>query len=224
MSKPDLDPVPKSRPIIFGAHGVNAILDHRKSQTRRVIKLDYSIDWELVYFKDELAGFHNAREYLDDVFKCPFGKIGDLLWVRETFWDRGCFQATGELTKTGRPELEFISNNCGYVYHANEQPMICHQAKSLGQMGWHKRPSIFMLRRASRINLEITDIRVERLHEMSERDAEAEGVGQWCDGGYDIANGYRISFCALWDSINGKTNPWKNNDWVWALTFKQIQS
>ena len=195
MKLTDLDPMPKSRPIIFGAHGVNAILDHRKTQTRRVIKGE-PWGYEPSLNPDGLWEFCDDIDPDDEhhVFKCPFGKIGDLLYVKETF---------------------FVYNDWHKIYRADSD-----SKKPMAGACW-KSPR-YMPKKYSRITLEITDIRVERLHEISESDAEAEGVDQWCDGGYDIANGYRISFCALWDSLNGKKHPWENNDRVWCLTFKQI--
>lgn len=147
---------------------------------------------------------------------CPYGKPGDRLWVRET-WNHYDLWTPG-------PE--------GYgkaVYRATDEPG--------KEVGW--RPSIFMPRWASRINLEITNVRVERLNDISAEDVVAEGVDLHPDNitrdlepyfpepTDDLIDDawtayYRTGFAELWDKINGKKQPWSSNPWVWVVEFKKV--
>ena len=206
----------KERPILFNAEMVRAVLDGRKTQTRRVLKQVHTTFKLYGMIGDEQSLSQRFRREIpnahpqDVVVRCPYGKVGDRLWVRETFCE--C-SVTGTNIIQGVP----VEQDAEYIeYRADGQ-----EADAQGEPRWT--PSIFMPRAASRINLEITDIRVERVQDISEKDAEAEGVEQWCDGGYDIAQGYRISYCALWDSINKKCSlRWDMNPWVWVVEFKRI--
>lgn len=142
-------------------------------------------------------------------FPCPYGKPGDRLWVRETWLPR--------------------NNGTRFFYRADLDPV---EAAGISGMysdkGW--RPSIFMPRWASRITLEIVSVRVERLQDISEEDAKAEGV----TGGYQGWNipedrhqwhhPHRASYSALWDSINGKKHPWESNPFCWVIEFRRIEA
>jgi hypothetical protein len=152
----------KERPILFSAPMVRAILDGRKTQTRRVIK-------------EKLMRGEGAH-----VNNCQYGKPGDRLWVRETF----CYH-------------DYLAR---YLYKAD------------GVTGVKWKPSIFMPRIASRIMLEITGIRVERLQDISEEDAIAEGWPKSSDW-------YR----SLWESINGQGS-WVLNPWVWVIEFMVLNN
>lgn len=168
----------KERPILFSGEMVRAILDGRKTQTRRVAK-GIALEW--------LAPDMFTPEFvaLPENGLCPYGYSGDRLWVRETF------QSYGD----------------GFAYRAT--PVIPDNRN------W--KPSIFMPRSASRITLEITNVRVERLNEITEMDAEAEGVYVWSDSG----NPAIWKFHCLWDDINGKKYPWSSNPWVWVVEFQK---
>ncbi len=172
----------KEYPILFNTEMVRAILNDTKTQTRRVVKPkpDYqACTGDL--FKD--------GEYI----KCPYGKAGDRLWVRETFG--------------------FINETCGIVYKANGCNSIVPKWK----------PSIFMPRKLSRITLEITDIRVERVQEITEADAKAEGVIPKIPYESKFTYYYRFPFVILWDSINEKRGfGWGENPWVWVVEFKRL--
>lgn len=178
----------KERPILFSGPMVRAILDGRKTQTRRLVKLT---DSGRVKEPGSPRNWH-----LDDhaaVNACPFGRPGDRLWVRETF--RACSDRV--------------------LYAATEErPML----------GWE--PSIFMPRKWSRLTLEITDVRVQRLQEISEQDATAEGLGAGVVSHGWQRNAVVLSsavgrFRMLWDQINGKRAPWESNPWAWAITFRR---
>lgn len=131
--------------------------------------------------------------------RCPYGEIGDRLWARETWAPRSNLT----LAKIQRP-----------FYRATD---------GVGDMKnpsrW--RPSIHMPRWASRISLEITDVRVQRLNDINDEDAFAEGVDRCGHDGYHTDQG-RCAFRSLWESING-VGSWDANPWVWAISFKRVQ-
>lgn len=200
----------KERPILFNGEMVRAILDGRKTQTRRVVKRpaeDGKHGWHPSGTGMEFRLGGSARPV------CPFGKIGDRLWVRESW--------SGEYWLSEvKPSERFgiARQDCLTPF----PPATHYWADGNPQYGdWEKpRPSIHMPRWASRITLEITGVRVERLQDMqdiSEEDAKAEGIAP-VDGFY--ANPVN-SFDSLWGSINGAES-WDANPWVWVLEFKKI--
>ena len=203
------------KPILFSGEMVRAILEGRKTQTRRVIKPQpvvpkwTGIDWAEV----------GADNTIHRRIKCPYGRPGDLLWVRET-WSG--------------------STESGYVYKPSEGQRIWYRADN-NRPTWADgrwRPSIFMPRWASRITLRVTDVHVERVQDISEADAIAEGIeraetarGETLNWDYDIEDfpDPRLfdpvdSFQTLWDLINAKRGfGWDVNPWVWAVTFEVVQ-
>ncbi len=165
---------------------------------------------------------------VDKRYRCG----GARLWVRESFYAYGHYQHTGNLTETGKREIEFIDltlrSNLACQYAVDTSPPT---SSNKFDTGWHKRPSIFMPRWASRINLEITNVRVERLQEISEVDAKAEGIQEveciapcFDGGGAAFGPNAQVAFMRGWDSINGKRKgcTWADNPWVWALEFKRL--
>lgn len=214
----------KERPILFSASMVRAILDGRKSMTRRVMKPQPDVShWQGIQamhgttpdghaFGDPRLWRVVGPDYPDDSrdnIRCPYA-IGRRLWVRETWRDR-------EIGEGGHKE------HGGYVYRATENN------DGLAEP-W--RPSIHMPRLASRILLEITDVRVQRVQDISQMDALAEGIdteGADYDEGENLQSAgspisaERFAFARLWDSINAKRGfGWAANPWVWALTFKRM--
>lgn len=190
----------KEKPILFSAPMVRAILDGRKTQTRRVVKKAIP-DESFInapYNGFAFVGQFNGGTYTVP-FLCPYGQPGDRLWVRETW------QTYKEFDRV-RPND--ISNQSEIQYPATYD-------------GWdsRKRPSIHMPRWASRITLEITNVRVERLQDITDADALAEGVDQTNTsiGGYATER-----FKRLWQSINGQGS-WAANPWVWVIEFKRIK-
>ena len=210
-----------SHPIIMQAESVRAILDGRKTMTRRIVQSRHTAyiqdrDEDGWYFEDEHGHFYKTVEV------CPYGKSGDLLWVREAFQYVDTY-----------PEPDVFGP---YLYKAN------------GDRGKFRSP-IHMPKSASRLTLEITDIRVERLQDITDEDAVAEGVemlsreGQpnyaWRDYfprqitmnlaeiGVKIRTfentygcyGPKQSYRSMWDSINFKRAPWESNPWVWKIQF-----
>ena len=199
----------KERPIIFSGPMINAILAGRKTQTRRIIYPLVDRDrpdaekWPAhspFIGEDGVWRFKNGVvSYADNDRRCKYGRPGDRLWVRETWLMRGAGQIV--------------------VYRADAPSDA--EAAGFGAMygGW--RPSIYMPRDRSRITLEITNVRVQRLQEISNPDAIAEGV-EYGTTTADFAPHAVYAFERLWDSINAKRAPWSSNPWVWAITFKRL--
>ena len=187
----------KDRPILFSTDMVKAILEGRKTQTRRIVKFPGDFDGKAVYDNHPFGLKYSAQdETVQRLF--PKWNAGDILWVRETWIDL-------EDHSVGFHE---------YLYKADCLPDYARQIK------W--RPSIFMPREACRILLEVTDVRVERLSDISERNAEAEGVEILRRNQPPMAGSAAIGiYMELWESINGKGS-WEKNPWVWVITFKRI--
>lgn len=201
----------KDRPILFSAPMVRALLNGRKTQTRRIVKYprwaEPGGEMDIYEASDDLLAVAKISGCLAKV-ECPHGVPGDRLWVRETFYSWVC--------RTYTPQGTHESEQCVY---AADGGTLMNGAK------W--RPSIFMPRDVSRITLEITEVRVQRLQEISEEDAKAEGCDPWSfgqeqtmtSGERGAASPYRGGYACLWDEINGDRASWKSNPWVWALTF-----
>lgn len=180
----------KERPILFSAPMVRAILDDRKTQTRRIIKgsTEHKGPYNPAYLE-----IHKSSDGWKQI--CPYGKPGDKLWVRETF---------------------------GYV-----DKEVKYRADTHNDMlppDW--KPSIHMPRNASRINLLIKNIRIERLQNISEKDCFSEGIekpSQFDEYRAQLHN-YKFiakaAFESLWKSVNGKES-WDLNPWVWVIYFER---
>lgn len=207
----------KERPILFSAPMVRAILEGRKTQARRIVKPQPYIDgqgnfcWNGRNFGQDFNGPHIqaiASPIPSSKTKrvhCPFGKPGDRLWVREA-WQAACGdKRAARIVESPRPDFGWIE----YAATCDDPPP-----------RW--RPSIHMPRWASRILLEVTGVRVERLQDISEDDALAEGVTfkNPVKPGHASRMG-REAFAELWESINGPDS-WEENPWVWVVEFKQV--
>ena len=214
----------KERPILFSGPMVRAILEGRKTQTRRVIKPQPKSELFRVGHYHETCIDRHGNEYpsCDEMFgissedgewstKCPYGVDGDRLWVRETWFDNqasddGCTDQSPARC-VYRADGEFGEQFASDYLHAK----------------WT--PSIHMPRWASRIDLEITGVRVERLNEISDADAMAEG----CEGLKHVPSvggmldPPRFEFQRLWESINGQGS-WAANPWVWVVEFKRVET
>lgn len=194
----------KERPIIFNGEMVRAILEGRKTQTRRPVKFpffDKNMGCELA--GNELAGEVRAGNYSN----VPFGRIGDRLWVRET-WQGPLVDYDDAYSMFKDPTPYQKVENCVYRADGGPCPEFTDADDELRQ-GW--RPSIHMPRWACRILLEITDVRVERLQDISEADAIAEGGTKHFNIDW---------FGPLWASIYG-VESWNTNPWVWVIEFKR---
>ena len=248
------------KPILFNTEMVKAILDGRKTQTRRVIKnicgnYDeiranpcYHGAWNPIILGRVLSGF-----------KCPYGNAGDKLWVRETWKVQSfspdyfaiCYKADGS-----HKELEDVPKDFSYLqdkFDDWQENLAFQSEKELEKMKFLEdenseyrwvwkgesplrwRPSIYLPRWASRINLRITDVRIERLQRLTYENAIAEGIlhrtGEilgidWYAGyiGAEWRTDPIIAFRDLWDSINGKRGyGWNKNPWVWVVEFEAVE-
>ncbi len=235
LSAPFVPVQPKTRPILFSGAMVRALLEGRKTQTRRIIKPQPPIacDRSIVMpASAEVAFTHDTTMLVypgnGDWIRCPYGQPGERLWVRETFYH-------GDAWYPDRPGLEWKNCHrgelCTWVdYRATYKPDRGEER----DFPWT--PSIFMPRWASRITLEIESVRVDRLQEISGDDAITEGVAgrtAFEDSGkhYSIPGAPSIVwehdpvavYAQLWESINGPGS-WALNPWVWVVTFKKIAS
>lgn len=200
----------KERPILFGAPMVRAILEGRKTQTRRIAKprrhpslLDGS--WSDGYVRDP-----GNREWL--MIECPYGQPGDRLWVRENGWERP--------ERTPRMMREGADTWAPYYYDADR--LTQQDREDFKAWGFKRRPSIHMPRWASRILLEVVAVRVERMQDISEADAEAEGIDYLRHHpDADETLSAKQLFECLWCGINGPAS-WDANPWVWCISFRRI--
>lgn len=180
----------KERPILFSGPMVRAILDGRKTQTRRIVK-------------DE----SKAKRDIDGIYwGCPYGLIGDRLWVRETWFDNLCPRTPAD----GLNEV---------YYRADGE---AHEQFPGDYMDMRWTPSIHMPRWASRITLEVTGVRVERLNEIDADDVFAEGALTTDYEWWHVDLMVRQQFQILWESINGPGS-WAANPWVWVIEFKRVK-
>ncbi len=211
------EPMSKERPILFSGPMVRAILEGRKTQTRRIVKPQPVVRYgghitEGYYaeggavFKEGGEGGHRPMRWCEDAGFVPsrLGKPGDRLWVRETHLIRGAGTVVD--------------------YRADMDPV---DAAGHGAFygGW--KPSLFMRREHSRITLEVTGVRVERLQDISEEDAKAEGCGlasalNDCKDVEECGRSFRAGYAKLWEDING-IGSWEANPWVWVIKFKHIE-
>lgn len=236
----------KERPILFSGEMVRAILEGRKTQTRRIVKFKQCGMLSTEFCSEGFDVYRFDHQYsklvMSETMPCPYGQPGDRLWVRET-WQAVHF------------EKDFETGICDDWYHARHIPKlsndgywkVCYEAdgtwpKDRDERGFPFRPSIHMPRWASRITLEITNIRVERLQDISEEDALAEGVTGWTepgqvkipvglgtqhgrqmqDGNIRVKQSPIYQFQDLWESINGPGS-WEKNPWVWVINFKVVK-
>lgn len=215
----------KDRPILFNCEMVRAILDDRKTQTRRVMRLQPDCRGAILPTHNGKTWYIWPHETIDgrmsDYFcACPYGIPGDRLWVRETW----------------------MKYNGRIIYRA-DQPIVMHEGYAADGTShgviqpW--RPSIHMPRWASRITLEITGVRVERVQEITAQDALDEGIAQtsfwkpsemegrpfeekWWDDFYFWGHYPQIAFSRLWDSNAKRGYLWVCNPWVWVIEFNRV--
>jgi len=208
----------KQRPILYSTPMVIAVQREvdPKTQTRRTKGLEKINEKPLVNYRYDGYDSENDVHFMEEIrieryqqVKCPYGKVGDLLWVRESFYKH--------------------SQNGNLFYYAadyvNNEAWI--------HTSWKKKPSIHMPKAAARIWLQISDIKIERLKDISEQDAIAEGVERIADGFKNYAKLPKlistlqcfdtayVSFLSLWESINGYESS-ELNPWVWVITFKRV--
>lgn len=210
----------RERPILYSTPMIQAILSGSKTQTRRVLKAKTLRDLELGHQLGECFALEDPRSndcgYIQSF--CPYGQIGDQLWVRESWYHKG------EIFRS-YPDAEDD-------FYFSPQKKAAYVADGKPPKDWtvRKRPSIHMPRWASRIQLEITNIRFELLNDISEADALAEGcIADPCDHARQICEDIECCgptakghFKSLWESINGPGS-WSANPWVWVVEFKVIK-
>lgn len=225
----------KERPILFSGPMVRAILEGRKTMTRRVFKGPSEINnfqaaypaadgsW-IFWDKDFPDGKEvTLKNYQSGGFDCPYGQPGDRLWVRET-WAAPLYCEDQPPSTTGGHGLPFwyrADGSCNFTGARTGGPAFMNRGK------W--RPSIHMPRWASRINLEITGVKVERLCDICANDCLAEGINgnEAIDFGTDDTFGDQATpemcFHALWDHINGNRPgcSWDDNPFVWVVSFRR---
>ena len=217
----------REHPIIFSTDMAKAILEGRKTQTRRVIKkaihefksskglfreiagavLPAMESGWIAWYPGNSEGLAEfTKQQYKKGFPCPYGQVGDRLWVRETWYYYGGDE---------------------YMYQQNPKDVLYKSGHiadpETGMVFIPKwRPSIFMPRWASRITLEITEVRVERVQEITEEDAIKEGISPE-EHPFDAPPAMR--FAILWDSINAKRGySWESNCWVWVLSFRRLNN
>jgi hypothetical protein len=226
----------KQRPIPFSAPMVRALLDGSKTQTRRVGKIqspDFvglkaeavthaTLGCQIQATHDAFPGRGTSRHA---ICACPYGKPGDQLWVRET-WQGPLLEeyevdADADWQSANRIHQYQNPAHCAFAADGGSPPEFIDSDDNI-QRRW--RPSIHMPRWASRITLEITGVRVERLQDISEEDAKAEGCKEWLIPGqhsyapiYSYKQGYRV----LWQTLNGPSS-WDLNPWVWVVEFRRL--
>lgn len=207
----------KERPILFSGAMVRAILAGTKTQTRRI----------------ERDGDTIAKLPYPNVC-CPYGALGDRLWVRETWrsWRSTCAEDDADDEHECGPHCDqtYVAYQAtprdGYrpkpdharITYLDESTPLERNQRLLGP--W--KPSIHMPRAFSRIDLEVVSVRVERLQDITEEDARAEGVPLVMPIGCNSSE-YRASFRALWAAINGDRAPWASNPWVWRVEFRRAR-
>lgn len=211
-------PLGKLRPVLFNTAMVQAIFGDRKTQTRRLVK-----DKDILPATNERHFIITDGEYNVIRSKCPYGKIGDVLWVRETHFYVSRDHA--------HDLLEGNRDGSQWVYKTSFHHDWFQYAKE--KYGYKWKPSIHMPFDACRLFLQITNIRIERLQDISESDAIHEGIAQFSkdntvykyglDGWpwQEMQRKPSLGFSVLWKSINGSES-WDANPWVWVIEFKQI--
>ena len=196
-----------SRPIIFNGEMVRAILEGKKTQTRRIIKVEWS----------RCLDFDEPEDLQKTVEQCPYGKEGDFLWVRESIRKR-------DISKNDIPIY-----GANYVADFNPVMGVGDQGKTfLGRAitdwKWKRDtlPGIYMPRWASRITLKITEVRVQQIRQSSYDDRKKEGIER---DHPNVGQDLRRKFMDLWDLINAKRGySWESDPWVWAITFERMDS
>ena len=192
-------------PILFSAPMVRAILDGRKTQTRRVVKPQPNVVHAI--YNDASIATNLLFRKCDQRIHCPYGQPGNRLWVRET-WARD-----------DEDGAVMFRADCGLGGDADDW----QRGINDGAPRYRWRPSIHLPRWASRILLEVIAVRVERLQDISEADALTEGVTFSVPVKPSRAERMaRDAYAELWESING-TGSWDANPWVWVIEFKRVQ-
>lgn len=215
-------------PILFNTEMVRAILDGRKTATRRIVKPPYFVQGDendkrtLITLRTAPKGSYIFRKIGHMPYPDTPYKIGDILYVRETWF----YEQHIEDKTAGKPDLPSGRYSHRYIYKADDQDYPVNMG--VGAYGW--RPSIHMPKEAARLWLEVTDVRVERIQDMNLDDFLSEGVVVRLEAFNDPENAYgqaKEIFKAIWDSTVKKTDidkySWKSNPWVWVIEFRRCE-
>ena len=210
------------KPILFNTDMVKAILGGRKSCTRRIVKgfIPNNAVWGYTAFTPK--GCISCRGtfadgYGEKIFKLPY-QPGDILYIRETIWQKiGYYlDVDGETKPSWYNEIRYVASD--------EKP------ETGWNYGWAKRPSIHMPKEAARIWLKVTDVRVERLKDITEFSVQKEGIEvepNECAGKFDFISELFFLFQRLWDSTVKKSDldcyGWNANPWVWVIEFERCK-
>lgn len=184
-----------------------------KTQTRRLTGLEYPNSepgaFELAQQQDGKFFFNRIGAGVGGVVTCPY-RVGERRYIREPYYLYGRWKRDGK-TKTGKPKYRFIADRSkGACYPNNPPPRVCTRKSAVG---WFRRPGMFMFEWAARTIVEITEVRIQRVQEIGQGDACAEGCPP-------VHEPYGW-FAQLWDSIHG-AGAWERNPWVWAVTMRRV--
>lgn len=206
----------KAIPMIFNQQMVTALVDGRKTVTRRPIKGNPKIDacGNFIVsgrnYGQDLNGNPQTKSFTQ--FHAPC-RPDDLIWVRETF----CVGRIDEVDAEHPADRTlFIDQGCGNEYHIQKEWAVYKGVEELDEVKW--KPSIHMPRKASRLTLRVTDVRCERVRTITDEQARNEGV--YPARPSTLVMPYYISFMDLWDELYGN---WCNNPWVWVIEFEVIK-
>lgn len=214
----------------------SATLADIKTHTRRIAKIPTG--WSIPPAKVEGGFLNRYGSHSEERIACPYGGPGDRLWVRESYFEFGHWEPVeGVKTKGGRQKWRFCRDKMGLFRYADNPPEEFRKgrhAKDPATPAWHKRLARFMPRALSRIMLEIVEVRIERLNDISEADVLAEGIERvqmptgevmyddYLERGAMLARPVS-SYATLWESINGPGS-WAKNPLVWVIEFRRVQA
>lgn len=224
-------------PILFSKSMVQAIIEGKKTQTRRIIKQQpddecyYEVEYE--HRKGNFGVVYNYNQGDANPFvRCPYGYYGDILWVKESHYAFGRWIKNGK-TKTGKQKWKFVRDlSVPNIRFDDNKPYIIKAPKDR-RLGWYKRSALFMEKKDARFFLMCINTRVERLHDISELDSISEGIRSRVTGVRpyeliyqkpDCPNYYHTAkqaFSSLWQSINGPES-WDANPMVWVIHFFRL--
>jgi hypothetical protein len=228
----------KTKPILFSTPMVQAIIANTKTQTRRIIKPPDNVTETITRSIVE-----SLATNIENISGSPYGNTGDILWIRETFYAFGEWKPDGLSKKTGKPKFTFCDyTHQDFSYHFEDSKPLRICKDKYDGIGWYKRPSIFMPRAACRLFLKVEKVRVERLQDITEADAIAEGIERWTEERMKSKpTHYKLyyqnckadelmtytsdpvdSYSTLWQKINGPES-WDLNPWVWVIEFSRTE-
>lgn len=208
----------KERSILFSGAMVRAILAGTKRQTRRIVRDEW---WRCLDADDE-------RDRATAAERSPYGVPGDRLWVKETWRPRALRGCTQNACDRDDVSMRYTADDIERVFHESDVPdsWTMPKAAARGNVS-----PLFMPRWASRITLEVTSVRVERLQDITEEDARAEGLRAprvpHFDGEGFVApeEGSALSaFRSIWHTLNGKRAPWSSNPFCWVIAFRRVDT